>query len=74
MFDVILEKRKGPIIGKLRVIAVIETDSQYAIRMCSSYNIEEKIEKDDRFLKEDCSSWEKAFNWNCNIRKKVNVQ
>ena len=42
-----LEKGKGPLIRKLRMITLIEADLQYVMSMHLSDKIEEKIEQDD---------------------------
>ena len=44
ILDVILEKGKGPIIGKLWTIILIEVDLQCKMRTYLSDEIEEKIE------------------------------
>ena len=42
VLDVILEKGKGPIIGKLRIIQLIEADLQMIIRILSTTESKER--------------------------------
>ena len=49
--DTSLEKRKGPILGKLRFITLIEGDLQINMRIHLSTDREELIENDNRFSK-----------------------
>ena len=51
-----LEKGKGPIIGKLRNITLIEGDMQIGMRIFLSTDIEELIERDERFSKSNFGS------------------
>ena len=50
VLDVILEKGKGPVIGKLRTIQLIETDLQLIMRIYVGGRNNENIEKDNRLL------------------------
>ena len=56
VLDIILEKGKGPILGKLRNITLIEGDIQINMRIQLSSGGEEKIEKDSRFSKSNYGS------------------
>lgn len=56
LVDTTLEKGKGPILGKLRNITLIEGDLQINMRMQLSSDGEEKIEKDSRFSKSNYGS------------------
>ena len=51
-----LEKGKGPIIGKLRTLTLIEGDLQMNMRMHLNSDGEELIERDDRFSKSNHGS------------------
>ena len=51
LIDAILEKRKGPVLGKLRIITLIEGDLQMLMRMFLQAEEEELIEDDKRFVK-----------------------
>ena len=59
--NAILEKGKGPIIGKLRTITLIEEDSKFMMRMFLNEDKEEQIEK-DRDFKNRIVGREKLFN------------
>ena len=50
-----LNKGKGIILGKLRIITLIEADLQHAIRTHLNNDREEGIEKDRRLSKSNCS-------------------
>ena len=45
ILDAILEKGKGPMIGKLRTIKLLEADLQFIMRIFLNLDKEEKIEK-----------------------------
>jgi hypothetical protein len=51
VLDVILEKGKGPIIGKLRTIQLIEADLQLMMRIFIGLRNDTEIEKDTRLSK-----------------------
>ena len=51
MLDIIIEKGKRPIIGKLYIIQLIEADLQMIIRIFLPSEGEEIIECNDRFSK-----------------------
>ena len=51
VLDVMLDKDKGPIIGKLRMIQLIEADLQLLMRIFLGSRIEGFIEKDNRISK-----------------------
>ena len=54
--DVMLEKGKGPTLGKLRTITLIEGDLQILMRIFLKAKDEELIEKDRRFAKANYGS------------------
>ena len=54
--DTSLEKGKGPVLGKLRFITLIEGDLQMNMRTHLASNEEELIEKDNRFSKANYGS------------------
>jgi len=54
--DTSLEKGKGPVLGKLRFITLIEGDLQLNMRIHLASNKEELIEKDNRFSKANYGS------------------
>ena len=54
--ETILEKGKGPVIGKLRNITLIEGDYQIGMRISLNADAEELIENDDRFSKSNFGS------------------
>ena len=56
ILDAILYKGRELIIGKLRTIVLIKADLQCIMRMHLSDEYGEIIEKDNRFLKWNCSS------------------
>ena len=56
LVDTMLEKGKGPIIGKLRNITLIEGDMQIGMRIFLSTDEEELIERDERFSKSNFGS------------------
>ena len=56
MLDVMLGKGKGIILGKLRIITLIEADLQNIMRTCLGNQQEEIIESDNRFSKANYSS------------------
>ena len=49
LVEITLEKGKGPILGKLRNITLIEGDLQTNMRIQLNSELEELIEKDNRF-------------------------
>ena len=51
MLDVIIRKRKGILLGKLRVITLIEADLQHVMRTYLGDDEEEMIKNDSRFSK-----------------------
>lgn len=51
ILDVIVEKGKGPILGKLRIIQLIEADMQLLMRVFFSLRNQGNIEFDDRISK-----------------------
>ena len=51
LLDVILEKGKGPIIGKLRMIQLYEADQQILMRLFLGGREDNAIEKDYRISK-----------------------
>ena len=51
MLDVILEKGKGPVIGKLRTIQLIEAGLQLLMRIYIGGRNNENIERDERLSK-----------------------
>jgi len=51
ILDVILEKGKGPLLGKLRIIELIEGNLQIIICMYVGLRNDNNIEKDDRLSK-----------------------
>ena len=51
-----LEKVKGPMIGKLRITMLIEADLKFMMRTLLNEDDKEKIEKDDRFSKSNYRS------------------
>ena len=51
-----ISKGKGMVLGKLRIITLIEADLQYIMRIFLGDEEEEKIEKDDRFSKTNYGS------------------
>ena len=51
MLDVMIGKGKGMLLGKLRIITLIEADLQCIMRTCLGDNDEEIIEKDRQFSK-----------------------
>ena len=57
ILDVTIEKGKGPIIGKLYTIQLIEADLQLLMRLYLSLISEKNIEKDLRIFKVNYSSW-----------------
>ena len=56
LVDAILEKGKGPILGKLKTITLIEGDLQIMMRMYLNALEEELIKGDKRFSKANYSS------------------
>ena len=56
LVDTTLEKGKGPIIGKLRNITLIEGDMQIGMRISLSTDREELIKRDERFSKSNFGS------------------
>ena len=56
LVDTILEKGKGPILGKLKTITLIEGDLQIMMRMYLNAPEEELIKGDKRFSKANYSS------------------
>ena len=54
--DVILNKGKGMVLGKLRTITLIEADLQYIMRIYLNDNEDELIEKDERISKSNYGS------------------
>ena len=51
IIETTLEKGKGPILGKLRNITLIEADLQIGMRISLNSEKEELIENDERFSK-----------------------
>ena len=49
-------KGKGMVLGKLRIITLIEADLQYLMRIFLGDEIEEMIETDSRFSRANCGS------------------
>jgi len=56
ILDVMLNKGKGMILGKLRTITLIEADIQYIMRIILNDGNTERIENDDRFSKSNYGS------------------
>ena len=56
ILDAMLGKGKGIVLGKLRIIMLIEADLQYIMRIYLSDEIEELIKSDKRFLKSNYDS------------------
>ena len=56
VLDIMIKKGKGPKLGKLRTIQLIEADMQLLIRVFMSLRNQGKIEKDVRLLKCNYSS------------------
>ena len=56
ILDAMIGKGKGMLLGKLRIITLIEADLQYLMRIYLSNEEEENIEKDSRFSKANCGS------------------
>ena len=59
LIDITLEKGKGPIIKKFRIITLIEGDLQILMRKYLRSESEDLIEKDLRFLKANYRSRKK---------------
>ena len=57
MVATILEKGKGPVLGKLCSITLIEVDLQIMMCMHLKSDKEEMIEKDKHFFKANYGSW-----------------
>ena len=51
ILDVIIEKGKGPVIGTLRVIQLIEVDFQLILRIFFGMRSDKRVENDERFSK-----------------------
>ena len=51
VLDVMLEKGKGPTLGKLRIIELIEGDSQLIVWLHVGFKNDENAKKDSRFSK-----------------------
>ena len=51
VLDIILDKGKGPIIGKLRTIQLIEADLQLLMQIFLGLRMKGVIEQDPRILK-----------------------
>ena len=49
--DLILEKSKGPILGKLRIMQLIEADLQLIMRLFAVERLDDSIKKDNRIEK-----------------------
>ena len=49
ILDIMIGKGKGLVLGKLRIITLIEADLQYIMRIFLGDEVEEMIENDDRF-------------------------
>ena len=49
ILDVMIGKGKGMVLGKLRIITLIEADLQYVMRIFLGEEVEEMIENDSRF-------------------------
>ena len=56
ILDSMIGKGKGMTLGKLRIIALIEADWQYIMRIYLGEEEEEIIESDTRFSKSSCGS------------------
>ena len=56
ILDVMIGKGKGMVLGKLRIITLIEADLQYLMRIFLGDEIEEMIETDSRFSSANYSS------------------
>ena len=56
ILEICIEKGKGPLLGKLRNLQLIEGDLQIMMRMFLSIDEEELIEKDPRFSKANYGS------------------
>ena len=56
VLDVILEKDKGPIIGKLRTIQLIEADLQLLMRIFTGGRNNHNAESNERLSQHNCSS------------------
>jgi len=56
ILDVMLNKGKGMILGKLRTITLIEADIQYIMRIVLNDGETERIENDERFSKSNYGS------------------
>ena len=54
--DIILDKGKGMVIGKLRTIMLIEADLQYVMRIYLNNKEREVIEKDSKISKSNYGS------------------
>ena len=54
--DVMLEKRKGPRLKKLRMLEMIEADLQLVMRMHLGSRMNERFDSDNRALKYDHGS------------------
>ena len=51
ILDIMIEKGKGPIVGKLRIIQLIEADLQMIMRIFINYRNKGKIESNSRISK-----------------------
>ena len=56
ILDLILEKGKGPLLGKLRIIQLLEADLQLIIRLFAVDRMSDKIEHDNRIAKANYGS------------------
>ena len=64
MLDVILEKGKGPVIGNLRIIQLIEADLQLLMRIYIGERNNDNIEEDSRLSK---------FNYRLRLNYSINT-
>ena len=69
VLDIILEKGKGPILGKLRIIQLIEADMQSIIRIFVGDRNNENTETDERLSQYNYGS-QKNYSINIAILEK----
>ena len=73
ILDVIIEKGKGPILGKLRIMQLIDADIQILIRICIGKQNDNSIENNGKFSKYNCSLRKRILHRNCIIIKEISM-
>ena len=71
VLDVMLEKGKGPILGKMRIIELIEGDLQIIVRACVGLRNDDNIKNDERLSKFNFGSRKQCSIESALLEKKV---